>query len=183
MARPRLRTPVVPFHGAHGLCHVALSRTRPIALPSLLTRRVEAHVAEHQQGEEGDPLGIRLANVPQPILPPERQQPRAPAFGGNAGTLRGDLVGRAHRSGRAAPASGSPGPHRAASRARSSGRSPSFRWAHRRGWRSHPSASHGANLGLLRRCKPRALFDTARRRAGPVTSISASCHDDAHAEE
>ena len=61
---------------------------------SLLARRVEAHVAQHQQGEQGDPLGIRLANVPQPILPPERQQPRAPALGRDAGTLGGDLVGR-----------------------------------------------------------------------------------------
>ncbi len=63
--------------------------------PRLLARSVEAHVAQQQQGEQRDPLRLRRANVPQSNLPPESQQPRAPAFGGNAGTLRGDLVGPA----------------------------------------------------------------------------------------
>ena len=60
----------------------------------LLARRVETHVAEHQESEQRDPLGVRRAGVPQPIVPPEAEEARAPAFGGHAGTLRGDLVGR-----------------------------------------------------------------------------------------
>src|SRR3989442_7838809 len=69
-------------------------------VPRLLARSVDAQVAEHQQGKQRDPLRVRRAVVPQPVLPPESQKARAPAFGGNAGTLRGDLVGR--RSGQVA---------------------------------------------------------------------------------
>src|SRR3989441_11870902 len=46
----------------------------------LVARRVEAHVAEHQQVEQRDPLRVGRAGAPQPTLPPERQEARAPAF-------------------------------------------------------------------------------------------------------
>ena len=83
----------VPCHGPRE-CHVALSRTRPIAFRASSLEASRPMSRSMQQGEQRDPLRLRRASVPQPILPPESQQPRAPAFGGNAGTLRGDLVGR-----------------------------------------------------------------------------------------
>ena len=54
---------------------------------------VEAHLAQMEQREQRDPLRLGLVLEPVAVRTLEREKLRAPALGGHAGSLAGDLVG------------------------------------------------------------------------------------------